>query len=64
MDITRNGPFMYNTNRNRYTKTGQLISDNSDIVVLDKNSPVIQFESDYVKSKIVNLFGGKVIPGK
>ena len=64
MDITRNGSFMYNTNRNRYTKTGQLISDNSDIVVLDKNSPVIQFESDYVKSKIVNLFGGKVIPGE
>lgn len=64
MDITRNGSFMYNTNRNRYTKTGQLISDNSEIVVLDKNSPVIQFESDYVKSKIVNLFGGKVIPGE
>lgn len=64
MDITRNGSFMYSTNRNRYTKTGQLISDNSDIVVLDKNSPVIQFESDYVKSKIVNLFGGKVIPGE
>ena len=64
MDITRNGSFMYNTNRNRYTKTGQLVSDNSDIVVLDKNSPVIQFESDYVKSKIVNLFGGKVVPGE
>ena len=64
MDITRNGSFMYNTNKKRYTKTGQLISDNSDIVVLDKNSPVIQFESDYVKSKIVNLFGGKVIPGE
>ena len=62
MDITRNGSFMYNTNR--YTKTGQLISDNSEVVVLDKNSPVIQFESDYVKSKIVNLFGGKVIPGE
>jgi hypothetical protein len=41
MDITHNGSFMYSTNRNRYTKTGQLISDNSDIVVLDKNSPVI-----------------------
>lgn len=64
MDITRNGSFMYSTNRNRYTKTGQLISDNSEVVVLDKNSPVIQFESDYVKSKIVNLFGGKVIPGE
>lgn len=64
MDITRNGSFMYNTNKKRYTKTGQLVSDNSDIVVLDKNSPVIQFESDYVKSKIVNLFGGKVIPGE
>lgn len=64
MDITRNGSFMYNTNKKRYTKTGQLISDNSDIVILDKNSPVIQFESDYVKSKIVNLFGGKVIPGE
>ena len=64
MDITRNGSFMYNTNKKRYTKTGQLISDNSEVVVLDKNSPVIQFESDYVKSKIVNLFGGKVIPGE
>lgn len=64
MDITRNGSFIYSTNRNRYTKTGQLISDNSEVVVLDKNSPVIQFESDYVKSKIVNLFGGKVIPGE
>ena len=64
MDITRNGSFMYSTNRNRYTKTGQLISDNSEVVVLDKNSPVIQFESDYVKSKIVNLFGGKVVPGE
>jgi len=41
MDITRNGSFMYSTNRNRYTKTGQLISDNSEVVVLDKNSPVI-----------------------
>ena len=64
MDITRNGSFIYSTNRNRYTKTGQLISDNSEVVVLDKNSPVIQFESDYVKSKIVNLFGGKVVPGE
>lgn len=63
MDITKNGVPQYGYINQKYTKTGQLIS-NELPVILDKNSPVIQFESDYVKDKIVKLFGGNVIPGE
>lgn len=63
MDITKNGVPQYGYINQKYTKTGQLISSESP-VVLDKNSPIIQFENDYVKSKIVKLFGGNVIPGE
>lgn len=63
MDITKNGVPQYGYINQKYTKTGQLISSEPP-VVLDKNSPIIQFENDYVKSKIVKLFGGNVIPGE
>lgn len=63
MDITKNGVPQYGYSNRKYTKTGQLIS-NEPPIVLDKNSPIIHFESDYVKSKIVSLFGGNVIPGE
>lgn len=63
MDITKNGVPQYGYSNRKYTKTGQLIS-NEPPIVLDKNSPIIHFESDYVKSKIVPLFGGKVMPGE
>lgn len=63
MDITKNGPAQYGELNQKYTKTGQLIS-NELPVILDKNSPIIQFESAYVKDKIVKLFGGKVIPNE
>ena len=63
MDITKNGIPQYGKINQNYTKTGQLIS-NEQPIVLDKNSPIIQFENAYVKNKIVSLFGGKVIPGE
>lgn len=63
MDITKNGTPQYGKINQNYTKTGQLIS-NEQPIVLDKNSPIIQFENDYVKNKIVSLFGGNVIPGE
>lgn len=63
MDITKNGTAQYGELNQKYTKTGQLISNESPIV-LDKNSPIIQFENDYVKSKMVQLFGGQVIAGE
>lgn len=63
MDITKNGPAQYGELNQKYTKTGQLIS-NELPVILDKNSPIIQFESAYVKDKIVKLFGGQVITGE
>ena len=63
MDITKNGVPQYGYINQKYTKTGQLISMEPP-VVLDKNSPIIQFENDYVKSKIVKLFGGNVTPGE
>lgn len=63
MDITKNGVPQYGYINQKYTKTGQLIS-NEPPVILDKNSPIIQFESAYVKDKIVKLFGGKVIPNE
>ena len=63
MDITKNGIPQYGKINQNYTKTGQLIS-NEQPIVLDKNSPIIQFENDYVKNKIVSLFGGNVIPGE
>ena len=63
MDITKNGVPQYGYSNQKYTKTGQLISNELPII-LDKNSPIIQFESAYVKDKIVKLFGGKVIPNE
>ena len=63
MDITKNGVPQYGYSNQKYTKTGQLIFKEIP-VVLDKNSPIIQFENDYVKSKIVKLFGGNVIKGE
>ena len=63
MDITKNGIPQYGKINQNYTKTGQLIA-NEQPIVLDKNSPIIQFENAYVKNKIVSLFGGKVIPGE
>lgn len=63
MDITKNGTTQYEEINQKYTKTGQLISNEAPIV-LDKNSPIIQFENDYVKSKMVQLFGGNVIKGE
>ena len=63
MDITKNGIPQYGKINQNYTKTGQLIS-NEQPIVLDKNSPILQFENAYVKNKIVSLFGGKVIPGE
>lgn len=63
MDITKNGPAQYGEINQKYTKTGQLISKEIP-VVLDKNSPIIQFEDLYVKSKMVQLFGGNVIKGE
>lgn len=63
MDITKNGVPQYGYSNQKYTKTGQLIS-NEPPVILDKNSPIIQFEDPYVKDKIVKLFGGNVIPNE
>lgn len=63
MDITKNGVPQYGYTNQKYTKTGQLIS-NTPPIELDKNSPIIQFEDPYVKDKIVKLFGGKVIPNE
>ena len=63
MDITKNGVPQYGYTNQKYTKTGQLIS-NIPPIELDKNSPIIQFEDPYVKDKIVKLFGGNVIPNE
>lgn len=63
MDITKNGVPQYGYTNQKYTKTGQLISSEPP-VILDKNSPIIQFENAYVKSKMVQLFGGNVIPNE
>lgn len=63
MDITKNGVPQYGYTNQKYTKTGQLIS-NIPPIELDKNSPIIQFEDSYVKSKMVQLFGGNVIKGE
>lgn len=63
MDITKNGIPQYGYINQKYTKTGQLISSEPP-VVLDKNSPIIQFENAYVKSKMVQLFGGQAVSGE